>query len=50
MRHARIDQPEIAGGLSESLTSHEALEAYFADDPDADALLERGREILAEVG
>lgn len=40
---------EVAGGLSESLTATEALVEYFAADPDADALVDRGRGILAEV-
>lgn len=40
---------EVAGGLSESLTAVEALTEYFAGDPDADALVDRGRGILAEV-
>lgn len=38
-----------AGGLSESLTATEALVEYFAADPDSDALVDRGRGILAEV-
>ncbi len=40
---------ESAGGLSESLTATEALVEYFAGDADADALVDRGRGILAEV-
>ena len=49
IRRARVEAPEVAGGLSESLTAVEALSEYFAGDPDADALVERGRGILAEV-
>lgn len=49
VRHARVETPESTGGLSESLTAHEALAAYLADDPDAEALMELGRSILAEV-
>ncbi|MCC7018035.1 MAG: hypothetical protein IT564_12645 [Rhodospirillales bacterium] len=41
--------PEIAGGLSESLSAAEALSAYFEADPDREALVERGRRVLAEV-
>lgn len=40
---------ETAGGLSESLTAVEAVVEYFAGDPDADALVDRGRAVLAEV-
>lgn len=49
LTHAPVDAPAIAGGLSESLSAEEALSAYFADDPDAEALVDRGRGILAEV-
>lgn len=38
-----------SGGLSESLTATEALAEFFAGDADADALVDRGRSILAEV-
>jgi exonuclease SbcD len=48
VRQARVEAPEVAG-MSESLTTHEAMAAYFADDPDREALLDRGRAILAEV-
>jgi exonuclease SbcD len=37
------------GGMSEALAPTQALEAYFAADPDAPVLIERGRELLAEV-
>jgi exonuclease SbcD len=46
IRRLRPDAPEIAGGLSESLGPLEALSAYFADDPDRDALVALGRELL----
>ncbi len=46
---ARVDAPAAAGGISEALGPAEALDAYFADDPEREALVERGREILAEV-
>lgn len=36
-------------GLAETLTAEQALSAFFADDPDRDALVERGRALLAEV-
>jgi DNA repair protein SbcD/Mre11 len=49
IRPRRVDAPEVAGGMAEGLTAEQALDAYFADDPDADALVERGRGILAEV-
>lgn len=48
LRHRAVEQA-AAGGLSESLSAEQALVAYLADDPDRDALLELGREILAEV-
>lgn len=46
IRQRRVDAPEIAGGLSESLGPLEALSAYFADDPDAEPLIALGRELL----
>jgi exonuclease SbcD len=46
IRKRRVDVPEIAGGLSESLGPLEALSAYFADDPEADLLVALGRELL----
>lgn len=49
IRRRPAEQPEAAGGMSESLTAEQALDAYFADDPDAPALIERGRTVLAEV-
>ncbi len=49
IRRRPIEASAIAGGLSESLTAQEALSAYFEGDPDAEVLVERGREILAEV-
>lgn len=50
VRHARVEAP-VVGGLAESLTPFEALDAYFADadEPDRDELVKLGREILAEV-
>lgn len=46
IRQRRVDAPEIAGGLSESLGPLEALAAYFTDDPDAEPLVALGRELL----
>lgn len=37
------------GGMAESLSPAEALQAYFAADAEREALVERGRELLAEV-
>lgn len=42
----RRDAVAIAGGLSETLAPAEALSEYFHGDPDRDALVERGRELL----
>jgi exonuclease SbcD len=39
----------VEGGLSETLTPAEAVRGYFDADPDADALVERGVALLAEV-
>lgn len=50
IRVAPAGDTAIVGGLAETLSAEEALAAYFADDPDAEALVERGRGILAEVG
>jgi exonuclease SbcD len=49
IRTRRIDAPEIAGGLAEGLSPEAALETYFADDPDREALVARGRELLTEA-
>ena len=49
IRRRPVETPESNGGLSETLTAHEALEAYFAEDPDREVLVERGRALLAEV-
>lgn len=49
IRKRRVET-ESAGGMAENLAPEAALEAYFADDPEAEALVARGREILAEVG
>jgi exonuclease SbcD len=49
IRTAVVEAEASAGGMDESLTPEEALAAYFADDPDRDALNELGRELLAEV-
>jgi len=46
IRQRRVDAPEIAGGLSETLGPLEALSAYFTDDPEAAALVALGRELL----
>lgn len=49
IQRAAADTPSVAGGLSETLTAEQALSAYFEADPDRDALLARGRELLAAV-
>lgn len=49
LAHRPVDAPAIAGGLSESLSAEQALSAYFADDPDREALVARGREVLEAV-
>jgi exonuclease SbcD len=49
IRIRRDESPVAAGGLAESLAPTEALEAYFADHPDRDRLVARGREILEAV-
>jgi exonuclease SbcD len=50
LTHSPLADSAIAGGLAETLTPHEALEHYFEGDPDAEALVERGRGILQGVG
>lgn len=42
----RSEAPVIAGGLSEALSPGQALDAWFAQDDDRDALVARGRELL----
>lgn len=48
LRHQRVEST-AAGGMAEDLAPEAMLAAYFADDPDRDALVELGREILAGV-
>ena len=43
------DATEATGGLAETLTPSQALEEYFDADPAREVLVERGRELLAEV-
>lgn len=50
IKRARVDDVAPARGMDESLSAHEALAIYFVDDPDRDALVALGREILGEVG
>jgi exonuclease SbcD len=50
LTHAPVATAAIAGGLAETLSAEQALEAYFEGDPDVDALIERGRRILEAVG
>jgi exonuclease SbcD len=47
IRRAPVEAEAPAGGMDESLSAEEALETYFADDADREALIELGREILA---
>ena len=49
IRRAPVAATAATGGMSENLAPTQALEAYFAADPDAPVLIERGRELLAEV-
>jgi exonuclease SbcD len=49
IRMRRDESPLIAGGLSESLSAEQALDAYFAEAPNAEPLVERGRGILQAV-
>lgn len=45
----RIEAPAASGGLSEGLTPQQALSAWFEGDDDAEALVERGREVITAV-
>ena len=45
----RPESTAATGGMSEALAPTQALAEYFAADPDAPVLIERGRELLAEV-
>lgn len=45
----RTEAPVIEGGLSETLSPQQALDAWFADDADRPALIELGHELLAGV-
>jgi exonuclease SbcD len=49
IRVRRSESTAVAGGLSESLSASQALDAYFAETPDAEPIVARGREILAAV-
>lgn len=46
IERVRVAAPEVAGGLSESLSPGQALEAWFDGDADRDALVQRGRDLL----
>lgn len=46
IRIRRDESPVAAGGLSETLAPSEALEVYFAEHPNRERLVARGREIL----
>jgi exonuclease SbcD len=49
-RRRALERPEAAGNaIADSATPEDALAAYFAGDPDAEALVARGREILEAV-
>lgn len=49
IRKRPVIAPEAAGGMSEAMSPGDALETYFAGEPDAPALIEEGRRLLAEV-
>jgi exonuclease SbcD len=49
IRVRRDELAVISGGMAESLAPTQALVDYFHDDDDADALVDRGRGVLAEV-
>lgn len=49
IRKLPVAAPESAGGMSEAMSPGNALETYFEGEPDAPALIEEGRRLLAEV-
>jgi exonuclease SbcD len=49
IRPFRAESAAAEGAMSESLAPAAALEAYFAADPDRDALVARGRQLLEEA-
>lgn len=49
IRRRPVPAPESGGGLSEAMGPSDALAAYFADEPDEEALVSLGREILEEA-
>lgn len=49
IRVRRSESTAVAGGLSESLSASQALDAYFAETSDAEPIVARGREILTAV-
>lgn len=49
IRQRRAEAPAIAGGMAEGMTAPAALEEFFAEDEDREALVERGRGILEAV-
>lgn len=50
IERARVEAPEIAGGIAETASPFEALETWFDEDGDREALVARGRELLEAVG
>jgi hypothetical protein len=49
IRTRPVEATAATGGMDESLAPEQLLEAYFADDPDRDALVAMGRRLLSEV-
>ena len=49
LRRRKVDAPAAARGLSESLSPEQLVEAYYAGDPERDAMVALWRRVLAEV-
>lgn len=46
IRTRMVERLEVAGGMSEDLSPHQALDEFFIDDEDREQLVARGREII----
>lgn len=49
IRKRPVAREAAAGAIAEGLSAEQALDAWFADDDDREALTARGREVLAEA-
>jgi exonuclease SbcD len=49
IRTRQVEAPDVVGGIDETLSAEAAIAEYFADDPDRDALVELGHDLIGAV-